>query len=290
MAVRCVQSMTDVGSEFRGTPSPHWPHRAACRQSRHCVVVAGYDIMRIMVTNGQQRSVTHLAERLVHLEAPKEVVLAAGEWMAHRMDQDGFQWLRGRTSLERRVDGRIERIRLESGRWNKTGKLIEFSVVGLEVFDQGLKEWRQCNSDLTVERPDSAEGIVCATSFLDISREAKAIVTISGSRVAVVDRLCDHVREVALPWFDSSRKLEDLAEAVPDALLRPTGFGQDLVEFLVSRGLYAEARSLIRRVLSLGEGYRDSFSQGRDIAISGGRPSWHSPQALGWSSEVLGLL
>jgi hypothetical protein len=246
--------------------------------------------MRIMVTHRRERSATHLAEQLVRLEAPKEVFLAAGEWMAHRMEQDGFHWLKGRTSLGCRIGGRLERIRLEASRWNKTGKLIEFSVVGLEVLDQGLKEWRQRHPDLTVERPDSTQGIVCATSFLDISREAKAIVTASDSRVTVVDRLCDHARETALPWFASTREPEYLAEAVPDTLLRPTGFGQDLLEFLVSRGLYAEARSLIQRILSLGEGYRDSFSNGRDIAVSGGRPSWHAPQALGWSSEVLGLL
>ncbi|MFF1605112.1 hypothetical protein ACFVYV_48480 [Streptomyces mirabilis] len=242
-----------------------------------------------MATNRQERA-AQLAGQLIGLESPKEVVLAAGEWISYRLEQEGFRWLKGRTSLERRLDGRLERIRLEGSRWNKTGRLIEFSIVGLEVFDEGLKAWRQSNPGLTVERPDSVEGIVCATSFLDISREAKAIVTLPADRIAVVDRLCEHVKEVALPWFRSSEDPENLAGAVSDALLRPTGFGQDLLELLVSRGFRGEARSLIQRVLSLGETYRDSFSGGRSLAISGGRPSWHSQQALGWSSEVLGLL
>jgi hypothetical protein len=246
--------------------------------------------MRIMATNEQGRSATHLAERLIELEGPKEVLLAAGEWMAYRLERDGFRWLKGRTSLERRLDGRLECMRLEGSRWNKAGKLIEFSIVGLEVFDEGLKAWRKSNPGLTVERPESVEGIVCATSFLDISREAKAIVTLPSDRIAVVDRLCEHAREVALPWFSSSEDPENLADVVPDALLRPTGFGQDLLEFLVSRGFHGEARSLIQRVISLGDSYRDAISEGRDLAIGGGRANWHSPQALGWSGEVLGLL
>ncbi|MFJ3793306.1 hypothetical protein [Kitasatospora sp. NPDC090091] len=243
-----------------------------------------------MATNEQARSTACLAERLIELESPKEVILAAGEWMAYRLEQEGFRWLGGRTSLERRLDGRLERIRLEGSRWNRSGKLIEFSVVGLEVFDRELEAWRKSNPGLTVERPDSVGGIVCAVSFLDISREAKAIVTISANRISAVDSLCEHTKEVALPWFSSSGDPENLAEAVPGALLRPTGFGQDLLEFLVSRGLHEEARSLIRRILALGELYRDAFSEGRGLAVSGGRPMWHSPQALGWSSEVLGLV
>lgn len=246
--------------------------------------------MRVMATNEQGRSAAHLAEQLIGLEGPKEVFLAAGEWMAYRLEQDGFQWLKSRTSLERRLDGRLERMRLEGSRWNKAGKLIEFSIVGLEVFDEGLKAWRQSNPGLTVERPESVEGIVCATSFLDISREAKAIVTLPANRLAVVDGLCEHAKEVALPWFSSSENPEVLAATVPDALLRPTGFAQDLLELLVSRGFRGEARSLIQRVLSLGDSYRDAFSKGRDLAVSGGSPGWHSPQALGWSSETLGLL
>ncbi|MEV5477354.1 hypothetical protein ACFYOF_18545 [Streptomyces sp. NPDC007148] len=243
-----------------------------------------------MATNEQERSAAHLAERLIGLEGPKEVFLAAGEWMAYRLESDGFRWLNGRTSLERRLDGRLERMRLEGSRWNRAGKLIEFSIASLEVFDDELQAWRRLNADRTVERPGSMEGIVCATSFLDISREAKAIITLPVSRLAAVDRLYEHAREVALPWFRSSEDPEGLAAAVPDALLRPTGFAQDLLELLVSRGLSEEARSLIQRVLALGESHRDSFTEGRDLAINGERPLWHSPQSLGWSSEVLGLI
>ncbi|MFJ9523489.1 hypothetical protein ACIRPK_35315 [Kitasatospora sp. NPDC101801] len=243
-----------------------------------------------MTTSGQELSAAQLAERLIGLEVPKEAIAAAGEWMAYRLESDGFQWLKSRSSLERHLDGRLERMRLEGSHWNKAGKLIEFSIVSLEVFDEELQAWRRSNLERTVERPGSMEGIVCATSFLDISREAKAIITLPARRLAAVDRLYEHAKEVALPWFKSSENPEELAEAVPDALLRPTGFAQDLLELLVSRGLSEEARSLIQRVLALGESHRDSFTQGRDLAINGERPLWHSPQSLGWSSEVLGLI
>ncbi|MBV6699494.1 hypothetical protein [Kitasatospora aureofaciens] len=243
-----------------------------------------------MATNEQGRSAARIAERLIGLEGPKEVFLAAGEWMGYRLESDGFRWLNGRTSLERRLDGRLERMRLEASRWNRAGSLIEFSIVGLEVFDEELQAWRGSNADRTVERPGSMAGIVCATSFLDISREPKAIITLPAGRLVAVDRLYEHAKEVALPWFRSSEIPEGLASAVPDALLRPTGFAQDLLELLVSRGLAEEARALIRRVLELGEPHRESFSEGRNLANKGERPLWHSPQALGWSSEILGLI
>ncbi|WP_149030473.1 hypothetical protein [Kitasatospora sp. MBT66] len=243
-----------------------------------------------MDTSKRGHPVTRLAEQLIELEHPKDVIQAAGQWMAYRLERDSFRWLKSRTSLERRLDGRLERIQFEGSRWNKSGKLIEFSIVELEVFDEGLEAWRRSNPNLTVERPESVEGIVCATSFLDISQEARAIVTHPSHRIAAIDRLCEHAREVALPWFSSSGDPENLASATPEALLRPTAFGQDLLEFLVSRGLYREARTLIQRFYSIGDEYRDAISEGRNLAINGGRPIWHSPLALGWSSEVLGLL
>lgn len=239
-----------------------------------------------MTTNEQAR----LAEHLTGLESPKEVFLTAGEWMEYRLNQEGFRWLKGRTSLERRLNGRLERIRLEDSHWNRTGRLIQFSIVGLEVFDEELKAWRRSNADLTVERPNSVEGIICATSFFDISREHTAILTLPTSRLAALDKLCEHAKEVALPWFSLSENPETTATTVPDALLHPTRFAQDLLEFLVSRALTEEARSLIHRFIDLGESNREVFDEGRNLAMRGERPSWHSPQALGWSSEILGLV
>ncbi|MEW2508293.1 hypothetical protein AB0878_48310 [Amycolatopsis sp. NPDC047767] len=240
-----------------------------------------------MATNEQ---VARLAERLIGLERPSDVFLAAGEWMAHRLEPDGFRWLKSRTSLERRLDGRLERIELESSHWNRAGKFIAFGIVALEVFDDELRAWRLSNADRTAQRPGAMEGILCATSFLDICRDYRAIITVPVGRVEAVDRLYGQVKEVALPWFGSSESPERLATAISDDLLRPTEFAQDLVEFLVSRGLLEEARSLIQRVLALGEMHRKYFNEGRQLAIKGERPAWHSPQSLGWSSEVLELV
>lgn len=246
--------------------------------------------MKVMATGEQRRPAKDLIEPLVELEDARKVFLAAGEFLGYLLEQDGFRWFKSRSSLERRSGGRTECIRLESSHWNRTGKLIEFSVTALDVFDEGLKAWRQSNPDVTLERPDSMAGILCGTSFLEISREATAIITRPLERVAVLDGLCQHVKQVALPWFQCSEDPENLVAAVPDALLRPTGFSQDLLEFLVSRGFLEEARFLIRRVLSLGDSHREAFAEGRHLALGGTRPRWHSSQALGWSGEVLGLL
>ncbi|MBD2895321.1 hypothetical protein amrb99_42560 [Actinomadura sp. RB99] len=52
-----------------------------------------------------------------------------------------------------------------------------------------------------------------------------------------------------------------------------------------------QARLLIERVLELDRKQREAFPEGRHLAGQGlaGRPRWHTPQALGWTSAVLGL-
>jgi len=95
--------------------------------------------------------------------------------------------------------------------------------------------------------------------------------------------------EVALPWFAALRDPVALAGAVPVAVLRPTAFAQDLLELLVSRGLTEEAEALIGRFRSLSSAHEAAFADGLELARVGGRPDWHTPPALGWSSRVLGL-
>jgi hypothetical protein len=231
-----------------------------------------------------------LTARLVELEKPGEVIEAAGLWMADQFSSDGFVWNKSRKTLERNDSGRRERLRFEGSRWNKAGILIEVSAAALDVSDQRLRHWRRANPGLTVERSDRVDDIVCWSSFYDMSRTPHAILTRADTRVARLGAFCDHLRETAMPWFRGTREPAQLARAVPDALLAPFAFAQDLLEFLVSRDEREQARLLIERVLALDPGRQAAFAEGQELARCGERPRWHTPPTLGWSSFVLELV
>jgi hypothetical protein len=203
---------------------------------------------------------------------------------------EDFMWVRSRYSLERRTAGRREVMSLEKSKWNRSGRLVEFFVRSLTVFDEDLGAWRQAHPDLTVRRPKSVEAIVCASSFLDISNEYCIVLTRPDARLTKLEQFAAHLRDTALPWFTSTADPEQIARTAPDNLLTPWGFAQDLIEFLVSSGRHAEARLLWDRVQERNPDYRQAIEAGRDLARVGDRPRWHTPEALGWSASVLGLL
>lgn len=229
-----------------------------------------------------------LVARLVQAEKPADVVHAGAACLAQMLD--GFVWVKSKLSLERRTDGRSEVIGLAKSKYNRAGRLVEFIVESLTVFDDGVGVWRRANAALTVSRPESVESIVCASSFLDMSSEHRAVLTHPGKRVAKLEQLVAHLHETALPWFASSADPQCVAQAVPDALLTPWGFAQDLMEFLVSAGQAAGASAVWARVRDLHPNHQHAFIAGHDMARSDDRPRWHTPEAVGWSASVLGLL
>jgi hypothetical protein len=229
-----------------------------------------------------------LVVRLVQSEKPADVIHAGAACLAQMLG--GFVWVRSRLSLERRTEGRHEVIRLAKSKYNRSGHLIKFIVESLTVFDNELGAWRRAHAGLTVRRPESVESIVCATSFLDMSSKYFAVLTHPDTRVAKLEQFADHLRETALPWFASSADPHYAARAVPDALLTPWGFAQDLMEFLVSAGHDAEAHALWARTRELNPNHQQAFMAGHDMAQSDGRPRWHTPEAIGWSASVLSLL
>jgi hypothetical protein len=228
-----------------------------------------------------------LVTRLIKSEHPADVVHAGAACLAQMLD--GFAWVRSRLALERRTAGRREVIGLAKSKYNRAGQLIEFSVESLTVFDDHLGAWRRSHADLTVTRPASVESIVCASSFLDMSSVNFAVLTDPGRRLAKLEQFADHLRETALPWFSSSEDPQSIASAAPDALLGPWGFAQDLMELMVSAAHEAGAQALWERVQELNPRHQQAFITGRDMAQSGARPRWHTPEAVGWSASVLGL-
>src|SRR5262245_50883321 len=221
------------------------------------------------------------AERLVECVAPPDVLQALGLWLACRLHHPEFSWTRSRKSLRRRADGRTETIVLKGSRWNRRDSSITVDVVSLDVDDDVLRDWRVAHPDLTADRSGLPLAIACWTSYYDRSKNARSHLTRPSRRVAAAELLLADVERVAIPWFESTRDPENLASAVPDSLLRPTAFAQDLVELLVSRGLTEQATALVERFASLSPAHEDALRQGREMAKAGERPRWHSAPALG---------
>jgi hypothetical protein len=228
-----------------------------------------------------------LKGRLTQLEEPAEIVQTGAACLARMLD--GFTWVSSRQSLERRESGRREVITLEKSRWNRSGHLVQFIVASLNVFDDDLGAWRRANRDLTVERPESVEAIVCASSFLDMSSEYAVVLTRPEERWSSLEQCASHLRDTALPWFAGSADPAQVAHTAPDTLLTAWGFAQDLIEFLVSSGHHGQACELWERVQERNSAHQPAFTAGQMMARAGERPRWHTPEAIGWSASVLRL-
>ncbi|MFC8455278.1 hypothetical protein [Kitasatospora sp. NPDC057223] len=229
-----------------------------------------------------------LTVRLIEADEPADVVYAGAACLAGLLG--GFGWVRSRHSLERRASVRREVLRLEKSKWNRSGRLIEFTVASLTVFDEDLGAWRRANPELTVRRPESVESIVCASSFLDMPGQHFVVLTRPEERRTRLEQFAAHLRDTALPWFASTADPEQIARTAPDALLTAWGFAQDLIEFLVSTGHHLQAQALWDRVQEHQPAHRHAFVAGRTMAGTRERPRWHTPEALGWSASVLDLL
>lgn len=232
---------------------------------------------------------------LVDAHRPADVLQAAALCMAEEFRPDGFRWIKSRRCFGRRGHGgRVERMTLEPSYHNRSGSFVTFAVAQLHVDEPDLGDWRTANHLLTVIRPDGALDVLCATSCYDLARVGfhnTVFLTRPDKRVAHLTALCEQIRQTVLPWFASTRDPQRLAALAPEALLGPFAFAPDLVEFLVLRGQREQARSLIERVLELDPKQREAFPEGRLLAGQGlaGRPRWHTPQVLGWTSAVLDL-
>lgn len=244
---------------------------------------------RCFITAEDEVGCQEYAVRLIESEVPSDVTQSLGLWLACKLRSLDFHWNRSCRSLVRKSGGRLEEMRLESSRYNRRGVLVESRLASLGVHDEILRDWRSRNRALTVERPGGVLGIVSWVSYYDISQNFRAVLTEPSERVAASELLLVDIERTAIPWLASTRDLEVLVSSVPDSLLRPTAFAQDLVELLFSRGLADQASALVERFASLGPAHDAALRQGREMARKGERPLWHSPPAVGWSSYVLDL-
>ncbi|SEM70120.1 hypothetical protein SAMN05414137_14520 [Streptacidiphilus jiangxiensis] len=232
---------------------------------------------------------TDALERLVvEAHGSREVFDAAGAWVGGQLATEGFVWVKSRKHWERRSGTRRDLISFASSADNRVGVRIDAWPESMQVMDGVLGGWRHAHPDLTFVRPDSVHAIACASSYLDHVRGYYQVrLETPALRLEHLTLAVHQLRETALPWFTRTADPARLSETVPDPLL--AGFAVDLVEYAISHGEREQARQLVDRAIAADSPLHSEFSLGRDMALRGERPQWHTKSALGWSSSVLGL-
>lgn len=235
-----------------------------------------------------EADVSGLAAMLGSVDAPVEVLRAAGAWLGEDLSGEGFIWIKSRQTLERRMGKRKEQIHLRSSKWNRAAEVIRFDGT-LIVRDGNLAAWRRANPDLTISA-GSNEDWVCSTQFGTLFPEfiqGGVALADPAHRLGQLSQFAAKIRHVALPWFGTTQaepRLEDMPPATLDWCTAA------LIELMVCRDASEQARSLTLRWLGLGGWRQAAFDAGQELARQGLRPSPdRRGEAVGWSSVVLDL-
>ncbi|MEU7764328.1 hypothetical protein AB0B25_04300 [Nocardia sp. NPDC049190] len=234
-----------------------------------------------------------LTHELVTLEQPRQVIHAAGRWLALNLADCGFDtWLKSSTSLQRRAGTRVEQISIQPSKFNRTGEYIGTSNITLLVYDNGLR-----HTDVNLLRPNhiaTDNRWICRTTFagaLDYGRHYEINLTTPQQRISQLEDFARKVHEVAVPWFAYTRDPRNVGD-LPDGFL--DSCLPDIVDWLLGVDAQQAARTLIGRWLAL-DTVRDhrpphlrppawrttAFEKGQDIAAAGGYPSTDQ-EWLGW--------
>ncbi|MFG2006152.1 hypothetical protein ACGFNU_44085 [Spirillospora sp. NPDC048911] len=233
--------------------------------------------------------IDRLSAQLVDAERPAEVLRVAGAWLAARMAAEGFAWLRSRGTLQRVEGDRMEQIHLQNSRSNRAGEQVMFNVV-LNVRDRRLAAWRGAHPDSALR--EGSDDWVCGHplgSLVDSMFGGHLGLTHPVQRLERMEAFVGRLRQVAMPWFDSTADPSRLVTDVPDLTL---GFDtSDLLEWLISRDEQGQARALLERWMALYPSNPADFEAGCELARRDGeRPPPGCGEAPGWTAVRLGLL
>ena len=230
-----------------------------------------------------------LAANLVAASGERELIEALGRWLEGALQGRGYSWSGRQQALERADGPRREMMNFYSSHKNSQSGSIRFMLQSLEVNDSRLLEWRLSNPELTIERPSSAEGIVCYTVFNELGRTPANWWLDFGNaerRLILANSLMDAIRDMALPWFKESVFSAGSFESVSDRLIVKSAV--DLMEYSFLVGGASGAARFLDRVYGVVDMH--AFEEGAQMASIGQKPNWKSGQAIGWSSKILGLI
>jgi hypothetical protein len=220
-------------------------------------------------------------------KAPREVVLAAGDWIGGQLQEDGFEWLPGRLTLERSVGTLRHQIHFQPSKSNRRGGSIKVQSM-LNVRDVALRQWRKTNSDRAIEQGDFvcghflgyASGRTNGYLYGDFE-DGEIDLTKSAERDQHLRAWVSTVRGAVLPWFaDASDPDLIIGSRAADKTAAPGC----IVEWLASRGRADLVPAFLDRYLERHSGWGDGVARGAALAVAGLRPGPTSdwPVELGW--------
>ncbi|MGI5238697.1 hypothetical protein [Dactylosporangium sp. CA-139066] len=157
-----------------------------------------------------------LNQELLTAHRPRDVVDAAGAWIAEVLAEHGFRWLVKTRDVQREVDGTVHRIALQPSSYNRTGRLISISTY-VGVTDAALRRWRLAHPHLVAGPAE--HDFVCGHLLGYASGRANGYVygdaldgnidlTEPAERVDHLKRFVAMVREGVLPWFAEASDLK----------------------------------------------------------------------------------
>lgn len=239
-----------------------------------------------------QEAIAGVTQAQVTVEQPRQVLHAAGNWLATNLADCGYgSWLKLQMCLQRRVGTRVEQIHFQPSKFNRTGESITTSNLTLLVNDTGLG-----SAHARLLRPHRGESNLwsCRTTFdtvLDYGRHYELDLTEVSQRVGRLKDLARKIREAALPWFAYTRDPLEVVD-IPDRFL--DNCVADIVEWLLATDARQPARTMMQRWLALdpGEDARPTrqhpppwrtieFSKGQQASFRGNRPATDY-EWLGW--------
>ena len=156
---------------------------------------------------------------LVEASSPRDVVQAAGEWLAEPLTESGFVWVPGKSSLQRTIGHRTEEIHLQGATRNRAGKMNEVSTQ-VVVWDRDLRGWRRANPGIALRQNDWLVGhplgyVAHRRNGYVYGDYRDGVMSLLDPdvRVAAVMAVGAVIHDAVLPWFADTAAPESMALA-----------------------------------------------------------------------------
>ncbi len=225
---------------------------------------------------------------------PRDVVRAAGRYLASGLDGTGFVWRERDLTLARAQGGLVQQVPLQPSRLHGAGGGITVQTL-LNVREPALAVWRHGNRDRCVSSGD----MICAHHLGYVAGRANGYVygdfgdgalelTDPEARIGALDAFAGVFRSSVLPWFAEA---SDPATAVSAPVADRTNAPASLAEWFASRGRPDLIRVYVERFRVRHPGWAGGIAAGVALATAGRPlPVGHGGDLaaeLGWVSVML---
>ncbi|GAA2357627.1 hypothetical protein Cme02nite_51420 [Catellatospora methionotrophica] len=225
-------------------------------------------------------------------DAPRDVIRAAGDWLATQLAAEGFAWLPSKRLLRREVDGLIQEITLQPDRYNRRGSWIS-AQGAIGVREPALGRWRTANAS----RVSSGGDYICGTALGYASGRANGFrygdytdgelnLTDPSQRLPKLHTWLAKVRTGVIPYLDEASHPEAI---VFSRAVEICGNPAGIVEWLIFRQRPQLIPPLVEYFMDNNPGWADGVEHGRALGASGGSiPLGCSDMALrlGWVCQL----